>query len=73
MILSTLRRLIPAEYRLSDLLLQNLELATAAEVLGITPGTARFMLKNIFRKTGTHRQSELLRALLILPNFNIDN
>jgi DNA-binding CsgD family transcriptional regulator len=66
--LSSLYQLTPSECRLADLLLQDLELIEAAESMGITRGTARFMLKNIFRKTGTHRQPELMRFLLGLPN-----
>jgi DNA-binding CsgD family transcriptional regulator/PAS domain-containing protein len=67
-VLSSLYQLTPSECRLADLLLQDLELIEAAESLGVTRGTARFMLKNIFRKTGTHRQPELMRFLLGLPN-----
>jgi DNA-binding CsgD family transcriptional regulator len=65
--LSSLYHLTPSECRLADLLLQDLELIEAAESLSVTRGTARFMLKNIFRKTGTHRQPELMRLLLGLP------
>ncbi|MHB8654558.1 MAG: helix-turn-helix transcriptional regulator [Terriglobia bacterium] len=66
-VLSALYRLTPAECRLADLLLQGLELAAAAESLRITTGSARFMLKNVFHKTETHRQAELIRLLLRLP------
>jgi DNA-binding CsgD family transcriptional regulator len=68
-ILSSLYRLAPAECRLADLLLQGWELAAAAESVRVTLGTARFMLQSIFRKTGVHRQSELMRFLLDLPNL----
>jgi DNA-binding CsgD family transcriptional regulator len=71
-ILSILFRLTPAECRLADCLLQGLELAGAAESMRITNNTARFMLKSIFRKTETHRQSELLRLLLRLPSSQSD-
>jgi DNA-binding CsgD family transcriptional regulator len=67
--LASLYRLTPAECRLADLLLQGLELAAAAGRMRITAGTARFMLKSIFAKTGTHRQSELMRTMLSLPNI----
>ena len=70
-VLSSLYRLTPAECRLTDLLLQGLELAAAADCMRITSGTARFMLKNIFAKTGAHRQSELMRILLGLPNIAV--
>ncbi len=67
-VLSSLYQLTPAECRLADLLLQGNDLGEVAECLRITRGTARFMLKSIFRKTDTHRQSELTRFLLGLPN-----
>ncbi|MDE3137651.1 MAG: hypothetical protein KGL59_13825, partial [Acidobacteriota bacterium] len=67
-VLSSLYQLTPAECRLADLLLQGNDLGKVAESMRITRGTARFMLKSIFRKTDTHRQSELTRFLLGLPN-----
>jgi DNA-binding CsgD family transcriptional regulator len=67
-ILSSLYHLTPAENLLTDSLLQGLSLTAAAERLRVTAGTARFMLKSVFHKTGTHRQSELMRLLLSLPN-----
>ena len=69
--LASLYRLTPAECRLTDLLLQGLAVAEAAPRMCITAGTARFMLKTILAKTGTHRQSELMRSLLSLPHFPI--
>jgi DNA-binding CsgD family transcriptional regulator len=66
-VLSALYGLTPAECRLSDLLLQRPDLKTAGEQLHVTRETARFMLKAILRKTGTHRQAELVRFLLALP------
>ncbi len=68
-VLSSLYELTPSECRLADLLFQGLELKAAAESLRITPGTARFVLKSIFRKTGTHRQSDLIRFLHRLPRL----
>lgn len=67
-VLSSLYELTPSECRLADLLLRGLELKAAAESLRITPGSARFVLKSIFRKTGTHRQPELMRFLHRLPS-----
>jgi DNA-binding CsgD family transcriptional regulator len=67
--LSALYELTPTECLLADSLLQGLSLAAAAECLHVTAGTARFMLKSIFQKTGTHRQSELMRLLLSLPSI----
>jgi DNA-binding CsgD family transcriptional regulator len=65
--LSALYHLTPAECRLADLFASGLTPSDAADRMRITCGTSRFMLKSIFSKTGTHRQSELLRLLLSLP------
>jgi DNA-binding CsgD family transcriptional regulator len=65
--LSALYHLTPAECRLADLFASGLTLSDAADRMRITCGTSRFMLKSIFSKTGTHRQSELMRLLLSLP------
>jgi DNA-binding CsgD family transcriptional regulator len=59
--------LTPAECRLADLLAEGLELRNCAECMHITVGTARFMLKSIFHKTETHRQSQLIRLLMGMP------
>jgi DNA-binding CsgD family transcriptional regulator len=59
--------LTPAEARLADLLLEGLEVRDAAERLRVTLETARFHLKRILQKTGTRRQTELLRLMLSLP------
>jgi len=66
-LLSVLYRLTPAECRLADLLLEELDLRRVAERMRITVGTARFMVKSIFAKTGTHRQSQPVRLLMSLP------
>jgi len=66
-ILRALYGLTPTECRLADLLMQGCDLAEAAERLRMATGTARFHLKSIFRKTGTGRQSELMRLVLALP------
>ena len=65
--LRTLFGLTPAECRLAGLLHEGLELSAAAEKLSVTQGTARFMMKRILQKTGTHRQSQLIRLLSTLP------
>lgn len=65
--LRTLFGLTPAECRLAGLLHEGLELGATAENLGVTAATARFMLKSIFRKTGLHRQSQLIQLLDRLP------
>jgi len=59
--------LTPAEARMADLLLEGLGLRQAALRMGITVETARFQLKRVLAKTGTHRQAELMRLMLLLP------
>jgi DNA-binding CsgD family transcriptional regulator len=66
-VLRNLFRLTPAECRLAELLHSGMELRRAAESMGITAETARFMLKRVFSKTGAHRQSELVLLLSRLP------
>jgi DNA-binding CsgD family transcriptional regulator len=56
--------LTPAEVRLALALNHGNGLKHVAEELGITHGTARSQLLAIFDKTGTHRQTALLRLLL---------
>jgi DNA-binding CsgD family transcriptional regulator len=68
-ILRTLYGLSPTECRLADFLVAGNELKVGAERLMITEQTARFHLKAIFRKTGTNRQSDLLRLILGLPGI----
>lgn len=55
--------LTAAEARLAAKLVQGLRIADAGIELGMTPSTARWHLKNIFAKTGTRRQTDLLRLL----------
>ncbi len=66
-ILQELYRLTPMESRLADLFLQGRELKEAAEELKLSYASTRFHLKQIFRKTNTTRQTELLRLLLAIP------
>ena len=63
--------LTPAECRLANLLHEGIELRRAAERSGMTFGTARFTLKTVFQKTGTHRQSQLMRLLSSLPGESL--
>ena len=66
-VLRTLYSLTPAEARLCDVLLEGYSVREAAERFGNTYETTRFYLKQIFRKTGTARQTDLTRLLLSLP------
>ena len=47
--------------------MEGREVREAAELLSITLETCRFHLKRILAKTGTSRQTELLRLMLSLP------
>lgn len=51
------------ERRLAVLLYEGAALPAAAKAIGIEVSTARSHLKNIFAKTGTRRQTELVRVL----------
>ena len=57
--------LTEAEARLAALLAGGEELRSAAAQLKITYGTARSRLTEIFLKTETRRQTELIKLLLI--------
>jgi DNA-binding CsgD family transcriptional regulator len=60
--------LTPAEARLALRLVAGETLRSAAVKLSISYETARTALKNIFRKTGTCRQAELVIVILtVLP------
>lgn len=56
--------LTPSEARVSALIATGERVETTAEILGITPSTARTHLKRIFEKTRTTRQAELVKLLL---------
>ena len=56
--------LTPAEARLALHLVEGETLRSAAVKLSISYETARTSLKNIFRKTGTCRQAELVIVIL---------
>jgi DNA-binding CsgD family transcriptional regulator len=57
----------PAEAALAVDILAGHDLAASALRRGITPNTARVHLRRLFDKTGTHRQAELMRLLLLCP------
>lgn len=56
--------LTPAEARLARGLADGLSLEQAASHFDLRVGTVRTRLKSIFEKTGTHRQTDLIRLLL---------
>jgi len=70
--LRSLFGLTRAEARLASLLAQDHSLRDAASRVGITFGTARNYLIRIFRKTGTDRQSALVRLASTLPSNEPD-
>ena len=71
-LLSRLYGLTPAEARLAVLLLGGGSVAEAADQLGVTLNTARTHLKQVFAKTGTKRQAELVRLLIAGPLALVD-
>jgi DNA-binding CsgD family transcriptional regulator len=68
-LLRQLYGLSPTECRLADFLHQGLEVREAADRLKTTLETARFHLKRVLAKTGTRRQTELMRLMLSLPGM----
>ncbi len=62
--LRKLYALTQAEVELVELLCDGWSLEEAATQRGVTMNTARSQLKQIFFKTGTSRQSELVRLVL---------
>lgn len=66
-LLGRLYDLSAAELRVSSALLAGKSPEEYAQEAGITLNTVRTQLKSLFRKTGTHRQSELVAMLSRLP------
>jgi DNA-binding CsgD family transcriptional regulator/PAS domain-containing protein len=70
-ILRELYGLTPTESRIADLLAEGREIPEVADRIRTTIATARFYLKRVLAKTGTHRQAELMRLMGSLPGqFN---
>ncbi len=65
--LQELYGLSPGEARLAQRLAAGETLSAAAKSLGIKLSTARGVLRSVFEKTGTHRQSSLVRLILSGP------
>jgi DNA-binding CsgD family transcriptional regulator len=66
-IMRALYALTPIEARVADLLIQGLEVRAVGEALRMTLESARFRVKQVLAKTGTKRQTELVRLMLSLP------
>lgn len=66
-LLGKLYDLSPAELRVAAALLNGKSPEAYAQEAGVTLNTVRTQLKNLFRKTGTSRQSELVAVLSQLP------
>jgi len=66
-LLGKLYDLSPAELRVASALLTGKSPEEYAQQAGVTLNTVRSQLKNLFRKTGTRRQSELGAALSRVP------
>jgi DNA-binding CsgD family transcriptional regulator/PAS domain-containing protein len=56
--------LTPAEARLALAIFEGLSPTEAAASFGVSPNTVRVQLGHIFEKTGTNRQSELVRLMM---------
>jgi DNA-binding CsgD family transcriptional regulator len=56
--------LTPAETRLAELLVDGLTLSEIADAMELKLSTVRVYLKQVFSKTGVHRQPMLIRMLL---------
>jgi len=63
-VLTTVYGLTPAEAELAQLLAQGHTLEEAAGIRSVTLNTARSQLKQVFAKTETNRQGELLQLIL---------
>lgn len=59
--------LTPAEIRLLEALVNGMSLEEASEEFQVSKNTLRTQLHQIFRKTGTSRQSEVIKLVLTAP------
>ena len=69
--LAALMDLPPAKAKLAHSLAQGESLEDAAVRLNITTETARTYLKDIFSRTGTSRQAELVKLILSHPGVDV--
>jgi len=63
--LQRLLQLTPAEAALVRCLVGGLSLEEAAVALSVSLETVRTRLKDVFMKTNTHRQADLIRLVLV--------
>jgi DNA-binding CsgD family transcriptional regulator len=61
--LATLYRLTASEVRVLDAVMKVSSVRALADLLGSSQGTVKTHLQNLFRKTGTARQSELVKLI----------
>jgi DNA-binding CsgD family transcriptional regulator len=61
--IAKLYKLTAGEVRVLDAVLKVTGIKAMAEMLGISQATVRTHLHNVFRKTGTSRQSELVKLV----------
>lgn len=66
-ILQRLYGLTPSQAKLTNLLANGLSLKEAALQMKLTQESARQYLKLVFQKTGTSRQAELVRKVILTP------
>ena len=66
-VLNILYGLSPTEARLTVGIVDGLDLDEIASNLNVSLHTARGYLKSVFRKTGTHKQGELIKLVLSGP------
>jgi DNA-binding CsgD family transcriptional regulator/PAS domain-containing protein len=59
----------PAEGRVASRLVSGMSIKEIAAELGVAISTVRTQVKSIFDKTGTNRQAELVRVLLLAGEF----
>ncbi|MEK6397433.1 MAG: helix-turn-helix transcriptional regulator, partial [Terriglobus sp.] len=68
-LMRSLFRLSPVELRVADMLLAGKETREVAEHMGISFETVRFHVKRVLAKTGSKRQTELVRRMMSLPGL----
>jgi len=64
--------LTPAEARVASYVALGKSIKQTAQELHVQPTTVRTQLDNVFRKTGTGKQSEMVAELLSLPDMRVE-